>query len=93
MASQSNGAAIIFSFDGLHDIHLFFAKKLLENINALNKINMCDKFIEQGWCNCHSNFFVRIGVSEGKGILYKDLNDGYNVAGDVINMLGWAKNT
>ncbi len=64
-----DGAAIVFSFDGLHDIHLFFAKTLLKTIYLANQATACDKFTEQGWCNCHSNLYVRIGMSEGKGII------------------------
>jgi len=81
-----DGAAIIFSFDGLHDIHLYFATTLLNAIFKHNATNECDKFKNHGWCNCHSNFNVRIGISEGKGVIYKDLEDKYNVAGSVINL-------
>jgi len=81
-----DGSAVVFSFDGLHEIHLKFATSVLERVYAANRIGTCDKFEEQGWCNCHQFFNVRIGVSEGRGILYKDVNDNYNVAGEVINM-------
>src|SRR5207253_327703 len=37
-------------------------------------------------CNCHPNFNLTVGISEGKGIVYKDVNGGFNVAGVVINM-------
>lgn len=80
-----DGAAVAFSFDGIHDIHLTFAKALLQEIEALNQTTPCDKFSEQGWCNCHPNFGVRIGISEGRGIVYKDINSNYNVAGSVVN--------
>lgn len=81
-----DGAAIIFSFEGIHDIHLFFALSVLKAIHGYNQDNICDRFREQRWCNCHSNFDVRIGISEGKGIIYKDVNNMYNVAGHVINL-------
>jgi hypothetical protein len=81
-----DGAAIIFSFEGLHDIHLNFARELLRIIDDKNRQNFCEKFTKQGWCNCHSNFNLTIGISEGKGIIYTDLNENYNVAGSVINM-------
>lgn len=80
-----DGAAIIFSFDGLHDIHLNFAISLLNAISKHNAKDICEKFEENGWCNCHPNFNVRIGISEGKGIIFKDLDSNYNVAGSVIN--------
>jgi class 3 adenylate cyclase len=81
-----DGAAIVFSFDGLHNIHLFFAKSLLEEIHDANMSTPCEKYNEHGWCNCHPNFGIRIGISEGRGIVYKDINKNYNVAGGVINL-------
>jgi class 3 adenylate cyclase len=80
-----DGAAIVFSFDGLHNIHLFFAMHLLKEIHDLNEKTPCPKYDDQGWCNCHANLGVRIGVSEGRGVIYKDVNGNYNVAGGVIN--------
>ena len=81
-----DGAAFVFSFDGLADIHLSFAKKLLSLIHQANTTNECERFETQGWCNCHPNFFLRVGISEGKGIIFKDVNGNYNVAGEVMNM-------
>lgn len=81
-----DGAAIIFPFEGLHNIHLECAKHILKFVHELNQKNPCDKFILDGWCNCHINFNLTIGVAEGKGIIYSDINDGYNVSGTVINM-------
>lgn len=81
-----DGLAVIFPFEGIQSIHLDFARTLLEKVHEHNINNDCKKFKDQGWCNCHDNFNLRIGLSEGKGIIYKDLNDSYNVAGNVINM-------
>jgi hypothetical protein len=81
-----DGAATVFTFDGLHDIRLSFAIKLLENAQNLRDKDTCAKFNEEGWCNCHPYFNLRIGISEGKGIIFKDLRDQYNVAGGVVNM-------
>src|SRR5579883_3218564 len=81
-----DGAAVVFTFNGLHSIHLDFAKTVLQQVFDHNSRHMCPKFAAQGWCNCHSSFFVRIGISEGKGVLYHDVNSRYNVAGNVINM-------
>lgn len=83
---SGDGAAIVFPFDGIHDIHLFFSVQLLREVKENNERSNCDKFQDHGWCNCHDSFNLSIGVSEGKGILYKDINDSYNVAGNVINM-------
>jgi len=81
-----DGAAVIFPFEGLHDIHLQFARTLLRIVDDRNRNNYCEKFTAQGWCNCHSNFNITTGISEGKGIIYTDLNGNYNVAGAVVNM-------
>lgn len=55
-------------------------------IHENTQMNDCERFKENGWCNCHNSFNVRIGVTEGKGIIYKDLNGNYNVVGNVINL-------
>jgi class 3 adenylate cyclase len=81
-----DGSAVVFSFDGLHDIHLYFAKMLLKEAHRVRQENPCGRFLQQGWCNCHAGFNLRLGLAEGKGIIYHDVNDGYNVAGGVINM-------
>lgn len=81
-----DGLAIAFSFNGINDAHLFLSKTLLSLIEKLNSKNECTKFISDGWCNCHKNMNLRIGLSEGKAILYKDITDKYNVAGNVVNM-------
>jgi hypothetical protein len=81
-----DGAAVMFSFEGIHDIHLRFAKAFLKHSQIIRDKNLCEKFDEQGWCNCHPAFAVRIGISEGKGIIYADINGNYNVAGTVINL-------
>ena len=80
-----DGAAIAFTFDGLHDAHLIFSKALLKRIDEHNKECDCDKFNEKGWCNCHDSYNLSIGISEGKGIIFRDINDNYNIAGSVIN--------
>lgn len=81
-----DGAAIGFPFEGLHEIHLSFAKALLKAAYKRTSAVKCDKFEDQGWCNCHPHFKIKIGIDEGKGIIYKDLNENYNIAGNVINM-------
>lgn len=83
---SGDGAAVCFPFEGMHDVHLFFAKQILKEVHAANSASHCAKFGEQGWCNCHANFNLAVGVSEGKGIIYRDVNDNYNVAGTVINL-------
>lgn len=81
-----DGAATVFSFDGLHDVHLSFALSLLESAHRPFEKDPCPKFTEEGWCNCHPYFNLCIGISEGKGVVFKDLRDEFNVAGAVVNM-------
>jgi len=81
-----DGAAAVFSFDGLHDIHLHFAKMLLKEAHKIRQDSLCEKFSQQGWCHCHANFNLRVGLPEGKGTIYQDINGGYNMAGSVITL-------
>ena len=81
-----DGAAIVFPFQGLQNIHLNFAVNLLSFVAANRHDVECQVFLENGWCNFHNFFDVRIGISEGKAIVFKDINDNYNVAGNPINM-------
>lgn len=81
-----DGAAVVFPFEALPSIHLDYAKTILSEIFIINSSNRCEEFMSAGWCNCHSNLNVRIGIAEGKGIIYEDVNGNYNVAGNVINM-------
>lgn len=81
-----DGAAIVFPFEGLHDIYLFFAKRFLAAAHARNAAEPCAAFQEKEWCDCHYNFKVRAGLSAGLGIIYKDINRDYNVVGEVMNM-------
>src|SRR5215813_1176259 len=69
-----DGAAIGFPFDGVRDMHLNFACDLLRIVDEANRKITCELFREHGWCDCHKAFLLRCGISEGKLILYKDLN-------------------
>lgn len=81
-----DGVAIVFPFSELHDIHFRFAIELLFQIYSGNNKSNCIIFNDSKWCNCHNHFFVRIGISEGKCILYKDINNNYNIVGNPINI-------
>jgi class 3 adenylate cyclase len=81
-----DGAAIVFPFQGLQNIHLDFALEFLNHSLSYRKDIICDAFSANGWCNCHSFFDVRIGISDGKVIVYKDINGSYNIAGGTINI-------
>jgi class 3 adenylate cyclase len=81
-----DGIAVVFTFEGLQLLSLDFVEYLLEAIFRHNTSLPCERFDINGWCNCHSCFRVRVGVSEGKGIVFKDVNGLYNVAGSTINL-------
>lgn len=81
-----DGLAVVFSFDGLERIHLDFAENILEMVHDHNVTNDCAKFVDNGWCNCHDSMRVRVGIASGKGIVYLDINEAYNVAGNSINL-------
>jgi class 3 adenylate cyclase len=83
---SGDGAALVFPFAGLFSVHLDFARTLLDVVHSRNRAIGCEKFIAHGWCNCHPAFNLSVGVADGQGIIYRDLNGNYNVAGNVINM-------
>jgi class 3 adenylate cyclase len=80
-----DGAAIGFTFDGLHDIHLNFAQDLLNLAYDQKAESPCERFTDDGWCNCHDYFNLRTGIADGKAVVFKDVNDNYNLAGGVVN--------
>lgn len=71
-----DGAAIAFSYTGHPYIHLIFALSLLEEIEKSNSRQDSDE----------NRFHVRIGIADDKGIIYKDINGNFNLAGRAINM-------
>lgn len=80
-----DGAAIAFPFAGQPGLHLDFARTLLRK-SAEQLEEACAMFDEFGWCDCHSYFNLRIGLSQDNGIVYRDVNDHFNAAGVVINI-------
>jgi class 3 adenylate cyclase len=81
-----DGAAVIFPFEGLHDIHLSFAKEMLRLVHLRNEEQPCERFTTDGWCNCHGNFRLRIAVAAGKIVLFRDVNGNFNAAGKALNL-------
>jgi class 3 adenylate cyclase len=88
---SGDGAAVVFPFSELFTVHLDFARTLLDVVHSHNKAIGCEKSVAPGWCNCHSAFNLSVGVSDGQGIIYRDLNGNYNAAGNVINMAACAR--
>ncbi len=81
-----DGAILAFSDGDLSSIHLTFAKMLLKSAHRYREEHPCPKFAKNGWCNCHDTINVRIGISNGETILFRDINHNYNVAGRAINI-------
>ena len=81
-----DGSAIVFPFQGFQAIHLDFALAFLSQTVASRDSDLCEAFEHNGWCNCHSYFNVRIGLSDGKVIVFRDINGNYNIAGNTINI-------
>jgi len=80
-----DGMALAFTFSAITDLHWIFSKKLMQDIHDFNNAAVCPIFEQQHWCDCHPMFNIRIGIAEGRGILYKDIKKDYNVAGNTIN--------
>lgn len=80
-----DGVAIIFPFDVINAAHLSFSLIISSIIYSENANYKCEKYDKERYCDCHPKFDIRVGINEGKGIIYKDVNNKYNVAGEVIN--------
>jgi hypothetical protein len=81
-----DGAAVGFTFGGLHDVHVNFALDLLSASHESRAREECSKFKSEGWCNCHDYYNLRIGIADGKAVVYVDANGNYNLAGGVVNV-------
>ncbi len=81
-----DGVAIGFPFD-LPGLSLDFVDHLVATVDAHNKLGEpCPLFDNDGFCDCHARFQLRIGISEGQTVLYRDLNERINVAGNDVNL-------
>lgn len=67
-------------------MHVAFTLNLLKILQQHNNGFDCKIFRQRGFCDCHEAYLLRCGISEGKLVLYKDLNDNYNIGGDTVNM-------
>lgn len=81
-----DGAALVFPFGDGHPHHFQFALEFQKRNALLNEATICPNFHKQGWCDCHEAFRIRAGLSTGRGILYRDANGHFNVAGHAVNM-------
>jgi hypothetical protein len=77
---SGHGCAVGFVFRAIHDIHFQFARNMIARIPNTDAAS-CDRFAQDGWCNCHDYFRLRIGVSDELGVIYKNLNSEYSMAG------------
>jgi hypothetical protein len=83
--ATGDGIALVFTFKGLHSIAMDFSIRLLRRIQEYNSEHSCEKFLRDHWCDCHRSYHVRIGLADGKCILYRDINNLVNAAGNAIN--------
>lgn len=81
-----DGVVIGIPFVDIKEFALHLGKMILAKVDTLNKATKCDKLLSARWCNCHDGFFIRCGISEGTTILYRDLNQRFNLAGTTINL-------
>jgi hypothetical protein len=81
-----DGMAIGMPFEWIKELHLDLSLNILKLTDTFNKQTPCEIFNKNGFCNCHNNFTIRLGISAGQVILYKDINSNYNIAGNPINM-------
>lgn len=80
-----DGAALIFSFGGIQSAGIDFARDIIRQTSQMSSNDKCDKYEANGWCNCHKHYKLRIGINEGKLILFEDLNGNVNASGTSIN--------
>lgn len=80
-----DGAAIAFTFGGVQSLPLDFALILLKRIYDEQSSKSCKNFDDNGWCNCHDHYTLRIAINEGKAILFEDINGQANLAGTCLN--------
>jgi formylglycine-generating enzyme len=82
-----DGVAVAFPFDSLLGLSMDFVDDLVTAIDAHNREQgECTEFYKNGFCDCHSLMYLRIGVSEGATVLYEDFNQRLNIAGNPVNM-------
>jgi formylglycine-generating enzyme len=84
MLPTGTGLAASFPF-GLPGVSLDFVDSLLEAVRSHNAgVGRCSVFEASFYCDCHSLLLPCIGISEGPTVLYRDVNDMINVAGDTV---------
>ena len=81
-----DGVAIGLPFDEPFDIHIQLSQNILKQIDEFNNSDYCNVFVSEKSYERNSFLKVRIGISEGDAIIYKDINGHYNIAGKPINM-------
>lgn len=80
-----DGILIVFPFDEIPEIALRLATEFIRDTNTLCESLNCEILTRNGYCDCHSGFYLRAAVGYGRIIVYEDINRNYNVAGTAIN--------
>jgi hypothetical protein len=61
-----DGAAVIFSFEGLHDIHLNFARELLRIVDDRNRKSIARSSIIKAGATAIQTSILRLGSLKGR---------------------------
>ncbi len=80
-----DGIALVFPENNKNFEYLKYSKLLLRKVYNYEKKEPCDQIRNKYYCNDHDHFKVRIGIGSGDCIIYKDINDNLNVAGNEMN--------
>ncbi|HTZ87311.1 MAG TPA: SUMF1/EgtB/PvdO family nonheme iron enzyme [Solirubrobacteraceae bacterium] len=84
MLPTGTGLAVAFPF-GVPGVSMDFVDNLLRIVARHNaELGACAVFDAGCWCDCHPLLLPCIGVSEGPTVLYRDVNNMINVAGDTV---------
>lgn len=81
-----DGVVLALPFDGLPGLGIDFVDALVEAVHTHNGAEApCADFAENGYCDCHARLHLRIGISDGQAVLYRDFTERLNIAGTPVN--------
>lgn len=68
-SGTGDGLVLGLPFDGVPDLHLAVALRLLEVADHRRGNRRCRHFAAAGWCDCHPYYNLRVGIGEGKSVV------------------------
>lgn len=77
--ATGDGIRVAFVSPEFPDVTDDFIGLMRRAIDRHNGQVGCQHFEKAKWCNCHSYFLARFATWEGEGLVYRDVNDAYNV--------------